>query len=88
MKYLAIFALLALSGCGTTFLTKEKPMVIMPDHTLFECPTTVSIPPAETLTDIQVAEIIIELKTNLEICANKNKSIEAFLTAAKKRLEQ
>jgi hypothetical protein len=85
---LALSSMLLLCGCGTTFLTKEKPMVVMPDKSLFECPKTVVIPPIETLTDIQVAQIIIELKTDLEVCANKNKSIEAFLTAAKKRLEQ
>jgi hypothetical protein len=86
---LVIFSLLILTGCGQTiFLTKEKPIVIMPDKSMFQCPDTVVIPNIGSLTDVEVAQIIIELKTDLEVCRNKNKDIEMFLIEAKKRLEK
>ena len=86
---LAISLLLILSACGqTTFLTKEKLTVVMPDRSMFECPDTVVIPDISTLTDVQVARVIFELKTDLEVCRNKNKNIEAFLNEARNRLEK
>ena len=87
-KCMAILSLLMLGACQTTYVAKDKPIVVMPDKIMFECPSTVVIPPIETLTDIQVAQIILELKTDLEVCINKMKNLETFLTEAKKRLEK
>lgn len=89
MKYLALLSLLLLTGCGQTmFLTKEKPIVVMPAREMFVCPDTVVIPDVNTLTDIQVAQVILEFKSDLEVCRNKLKNLETFLTEAKKRLEK
>ena len=89
MKYLVILSLLLLSGCGQTmFLTKEKPIVVMPAQEMFVCPDTVVIPDVNTLTDIQVAQVILQFKSDLEVCRNKLKNLEKFLTEAKKRLEK
>lgn len=60
----------------------------MPAQEMFVCPDTVVIPDVNTLTDIQVAQVILEFKSDLEVCRNKNKNIEKFLTEAKKRLEK
>jgi uncharacterized lipoprotein YajG len=88
-KLLPLAILLALTGCGqTTFLTKEKPIVVMPDQSMFVCPDTVVIPDINTLTDIQVAQVILELKRDLEICRNQLKNLDTFLTEAKKRIEK
>lgn len=88
-KILIVSLLLIVSGCGqTTFLTKEKPIVVMPTSEMFVCPDTVVIPDVNTLTDIQVAQIIVELKTDLEVCRNKLKNLDTFLTEAKKRIEK
>lgn len=70
------------------FLTKEKPIVVMPDRSMFECPTNGPLPDPATLTDIQVAQLIIELKSDLEICRNKIESVQQFLVKAKERLEK
>lgn len=88
-KLFLIPLLLVLSGCGQTmFLTKEKPIVVMPAPEMFVCPDTVVIPDVNTLTDIQVAQIILELKKDFEVCRNKLKNLDTFLTEAKKRIEK
>lgn len=81
--------MLIVSACNSSgeFLIKQEPLVILPDREMFVCPDSVNIPNLSTVTDIQVAQVIVELKTNLEICRNKLKSLEIFLIEAKKRLE-
>jgi len=87
---IAILVVLSVSACENTeeFITKEKPVVIMPDREMLVCPNTVKIPDISTLTDLQVAQVISELKSNLEICKNKLQNVEIFLNDAKKRLEK
>ena len=55
---------------------------------MFECPSNGPLPDPATLTDIQVAQIIIELKSDLEVCRNKIESVQQFLVKAKERLEK
>jgi hypothetical protein len=91
MRMLILLAIaIAISGCGPSveFLTREKPVVVMPDREMFDCPDTVVIPDISTLTDLQVAKVVVELKSNLEVCRNKLKSLETFLIQSKKRLEK
>ena len=55
---------------------------------MLECPTVDRFPDPSTATDIQVAQVLIELKSDLEICRNKMKNVEEFLVKAKERLEK
>lgn len=88
-KLLVLLSILLLTGCGgTTFLTKEKPIVIIPDSQMFICDTIEQYPDPSTLTDIEVARVIIALKTDLEVCKNKLQTLKTFLEEAKKRIEK
>jgi hypothetical protein len=87
-KLIALFLVLSLSACGSssTFLTKEKPIVIIPDHEMFKC-DTVTLPDPDTLTILETAKLIVSLKTALDACQNNMTAVEDYLKKAKARVE-
>ena len=82
------FALL-LAGCQSTQpdLVKTKIQVIVPDQSMYECPTIKSYPNADKLTDIQVARLIVQLYKNNQTCKNSIEAIQKFLETSKASLE-
>lgn len=90
MKYIIPLVLL-LSACSSEstqqFITTQKQVVVLPDEKLYKCPIVAYFPDSKSLTDIQVARLLIQLhKNNLE-CKNSLTAIKAFLDKAKMTAE-
>jgi hypothetical protein len=88
-KVLACLPLaLILSACQTTqLLTTKEQVVILPSETMYNCPTATYYPKPETLTEIQVARIIVELNKSNKICKNSIESIRRYLEESKASIE-
>ena len=92
MKYLALASLLALAACGddigTELITSTKQLVVLPEDKLYDCPLVDRFPDAATLTDIQVARLIVKLHDNNVRCHNSVEAVRKFLEQAKKTAEE
>ena len=92
MKYITSMALaLLLAGCGGTLpaqiVIKEVPRVVIPADEMYNCPVITSLPNPATLTDLEVAQLIVMLKKDISICKNSMDDIKLYLEDAKKRIE-
>lgn len=90
MKKLAIIAVFAaLAGCNSQqpLLVSTQQVVVMPDPTLFECPTLARLPNPDTLTETQVAKILVNLQSYNVKCKKNIVAIQEFLTRAKSTVE-
>ena len=82
-KYILILALL-LAGCNETqTISTYKYMVLKPDEAMYNCPVLKQFPNWKTLTDSQVAKVIIQLQKNNLTCKSSVESIRKFLEEAK-----
>lgn len=93
MKKLLILPLLsvALVGCAkkpAQTLVRTEQVVIIPDRTLFECPSIRRYPNPETLTDSQVAELMINLQSNNTKCQKNINAIWKTLQDNKAEIEK
>jgi len=81
--------ILLLAGCTAAGpdLIVTKPTVFIPDATLFNCPTVEQFPDTSTLTDADVAELLITLDSYNHICAESLIAVRQQLLAAKQQLE-
>lgn len=89
MKYaLVIVGALALAGCQTTeqVVTKTELQVVIPDRTLFTCPTA-KYPKPDTLTDVEVAKLLVTLQRNNAECKRNLDSVRRYLEEAKSQIE-
>lgn len=89
-KLLIVIPALMLAGCATTTptLVRTEQIVIMPDSSLFSCPNVRKFPNPETLTDAQVAELLVTLHRNNTNCQRNINAIKLALEEAKKTTEQ
>ena len=93
IKSLTIVAFaLILGGCShlnavKEYLIKTETTVYIPDDKFFNCPRVV-LPDPETLTKIQSADLIGQLATTNDQCANNMDGIKKDLTDAKAKLEK
>lgn len=81
----------ALAGCATTppqTLVKTEQVVIIPDKALFTCNNVKAFPNPETLTDAEVARLIVTLHKNNTNCQKNINSIYKVLETAKKTAEE
>jgi hypothetical protein len=90
MKYLIIPTLLILGGCASVQpnLIQTKYQVVIPDASMYKCPTLKSFPKVETLTDIQVAQTMVKLYQNNLTCASSMAAIKQYLDKAKANIEK
>ena len=89
MKYLLVIGCaLALAGCQTTeqVITKTELQVVIPDRTLFNCPTT-KYPKPDTLTDVEVAKLLVTLQRANAECKRNLNSVWKYLHDSKAQLE-
>ena len=91
-KLIVLLAAIGLGGCvsdgiGKPDLIVTKQVVIMPDESLFHCPDVRHFPDPSSLTDIEVAKLLVNLKANNTLCQKNINSIHEFLTNAKKTTE-
>ena len=90
MKIVAIVILgLLLVGCAQeqNIVRSERQIVIIPDEGMFQCPTVSVFPNPTTLTDLQVARLLVQLYENNTVCRNNIDAIKNFLETARGRLE-
>jgi uncharacterized protein YcfL len=90
-KLLLIVPALFLAGCATTSqptLVRTEQVVIIPDNSLFNCPNVRRFPNTDTLTDAQVAELLVTLHRNNTNCQRNINAIKQALEEAKKTAEQ
>jgi hypothetical protein len=90
MKYIIIPALLILGGCATVQpnLIRTKHQVVVPDASMYNCPTIKSFPKVNTLTDIQVAQTMVKLYENNLTCAASMAAVQQYLAKAKADIEK
>jgi starvation-inducible outer membrane lipoprotein len=85
---LAVIISLSLAGCATApppqFITKTKLQVVMPERTMFYCQNVRRFPNPDTLTDVQVAKLLVELHSKNTECQKNMNSVYEFLNEAKK----
>jgi len=90
-KLLLISLLLSLAACqstpGTQVITTQKFTVVEPPAGMYNCPVMASYPKVETLTDVEVAQIIVTLQRNNRTCKVSIESIKSYIGSAKKTIE-
>lgn len=89
-KSLALLVvLLVFTACSSPepVLTTVRHRVVMPEESMFQCDTVQSFPESRTLTDLQVARLLVELHQNNVRCRNSIESIKAFLERAQQEAE-
>jgi hypothetical protein len=86
----ALGAGLLLSACASdpVVVTSTKYRVVIPEESMFACDTVSQFPEARTLTDLQVARLLVELHQNNVRCKNSVQAIRHFLDDAKIRIEE
>ena len=86
-KFILLFALL-LAGCNDTkqVVTTYKYLVVHPDEAMYVCPVIKEFPNWKTLTDAQVAKLVVQLHKNNLTCKSSIESIRKFLNDAKMRI--
>jgi starvation-inducible outer membrane lipoprotein len=89
---LAAITTLGLAGCATApppqVLTKTEMQVIVPDRTMFLCKNVRKFPNPDTLTDVEVAKLLVELHSKNTECQKNMNAVYKFLEEAKKRTEK
>jgi hypothetical protein len=83
MSLLALPLLLAACGTEAVVVRSTQHMVVMPEESLFNCPTVDQMPATRNLTDVQVARLIVQLYQNNTTCKNSMTSIRKFLEDAR-----
>ena len=88
-KFIIIGLAALLAGCASTpqVITKEKLTVVTPDRSMYKCQVVQSYPNPETLTDIEVAKLLVELEKNNTECRRSIKAIQNFIEQAKTRTD-
>lgn len=86
----ALGALILLSACASdpVVVTSTKYRVVIPDESMFACDVVSQFPEARTLTDLQVARLLVELHQNNVRCRNSIVAIRQFLEDSKIRIEE
>lgn len=91
MKPICAIILMAmtLGACAPkpTILTVPEPVVFIPDDRLFVCPTIRNFPDPTTLTDGEIADLLIRLDTNNRTCRRSINAIRDQLLEAQAQLE-
>lgn len=80
-KIILLVVAMLLVGCNdqSQILTSYKYMVVHPSEAMYYCPVLKQWPNWKTLTDSQVAKLIIQLQKNNLTCKSSIESIKNFL---------
>jgi hypothetical protein len=89
MKFLSLAALLVLAACSNDqpVVTSTRHVAVVPQEHMFECNIIETFPEPTTLTDLQVARLILQLYENNRVCRNSINVLRTFLDSAKRSLE-
>jgi len=91
MKKIILLAIvIALASCNdqTQIVTSYKYMVAHPSEAMYYCPVVKQFPNWKTLTDSQVAKLLIQLQKNNLTCKSSIESIRKFLNDADLQLKK
>jgi len=92
MKILiAAFSTFALAGCAALpaqVITKTELQVYVPEKTMFYCQNVRRFPNPDTLTDAQVAKLLVELHSKNTDCQKNMNALYKTLDEAKKKTEK
>ena len=89
MKKLLLLSLLLLAGCNEEkqIIYTYRWAVVHPDEAMYNCPVLKEFPNWKTLTDAQVAKVVVQLYKNNLTCKSSIESIREFLDKEEKRLQ-
>jgi hypothetical protein len=83
---------LTLAGCVSSpppqLVTKTEAMVIVPEKQMFHCPSVKDYPNPDTLTDMEVAKLLIRMNTNNKQCQKNMDAIYDYLLKSKATIEK
>lgn len=83
---------LTLAGCATApppqLVTRTEHVVVVPEKQLFHCPYVHEYPNPDTLTDMEVAKLLIRMNTNGKQCQKNMDAIYEFLLKSKATVEK
>jgi hypothetical protein len=90
MKQLtAILLALMLAGCQTgPNLIREKPVLVAIPQELYKCPLVTKWPNPQTLTDVQVAKLLVLLQRHNLTCHSSMEAIKKFQDEAQKIIDR
>lgn len=90
MKKLVLLLALLVAGCNDTkqVVTTYKYLVVHPDEAMYACPVLKEFPSWKTLTDAQVAKLLVQLHRNNLTCKSSIESIRKFLNDADVRVKK
>ena len=73
-----------LTSCNdqNQIITSYKYMVVHPDEAMYNCPVLKEFPNWKTLTDAQVAKVVVQLYKNNLTCKSSIESIREYLNKA------
>ena len=89
MRKIVLVAPLLLAACASepVVVRSTQQIVVMPQESMFNCPTVATFPETRTLTDVQVARLIVQLYQNNTTCKNSMNTLRQFLENAKRTAE-
>lgn len=89
-KVILLLAVMLLASCNDTkqVVTTYRNMVVHPDEAMYYCPVLKEFPHWKTLTDSQVARLVVQLHKNNLTCKSSIESIRKFLNDADARLKR
>jgi hypothetical protein len=89
-KIILLVAVILLASCNDTkqVVTTYRHMVVHPDEAMYYCPVVKHFPNWNTLTDSQVAKLIVQLHKNNLTCKSSIESIRKFLDDADKSIKK
>jgi uncharacterized protein YcfL len=69
-------------------ITTVRHRVVLPEESMYTCSIIEQFPASRSLTDVQVARLLVELHQNNIQCRNSIITIRHFLESARARLEE
>ena len=89
-KIILLIGLVLLASCNdqTQIVQSYRYMVVHPDEAMYYCPLVKEFPNWKTLTDSQVAKLIVELQKNNLTCKSSIESIRQFIIEADERVKR
>jgi len=83
-KIILLLGVMLLASCNDTqqVVTTYRHMVVHPDEAMYYCPVVKEFPNWKTLTDSQVAKLVVQLHKNNLTCKSSIESIRKFLNEA------
>ena len=81
---------LTLAGCATTgpttIITQQVPVVVAAPDTLYVCPQVNKFPAPDTLTNAQLATLIVTLVKNNKVCGANMGAIKSYVDKARMQI--